>query len=44
MSFFTNDTTQPRDDNSEPFLDALVSMTSNDSGLYVGIGALRNSP
>ena len=43
MSFFTNDTTQPRDDNSDPFLDALVSMTSNDSGLYVGIGALRNS-
>ena len=42
MSFFTNDTTQPRDDNSDPFLDALVSMTSNDNGLYVGIGALRN--
>lgn len=43
MSFFTNDTTQPRDDNSEPFLDALVSMTSNDSGVYVGVHALRNS-
>jgi HK97 family phage portal protein len=44
MSFFQNDTSQPRqDDNSEPFLDALISMTSNDSGVYVGVGALHNS-
>jgi HK97 family phage portal protein len=43
MSFFKNDTSQPREDNSEPFLDALISMTSNDSGVYVGAGALRNS-
>ncbi|QXG58269.1 phage portal protein [Lacticaseibacillus casei] len=43
MAFFKNMTNQPREDNSEPFLDALISMTSNDSGMYVGAGALRNS-
>jgi HK97 family phage portal protein len=43
MGFFTNNTAQPREDNSEPFLDAVISMTSNDSGVYVGAGALRNS-
>jgi HK97 family phage portal protein len=40
---FLNTKPIPRDDNSEPFLDALVSLTSNDSGTYVGAGALRNS-
>jgi HK97 family phage portal protein len=43
MSTLFNATPTPREDNSEPFLDALVSMTSNDSGTYVGAGALRNS-
>lgn len=43
MAFFNNQAGQPREDNSEPFLDALVSMTSNDSGGYVGVGALHNS-
>lgn len=43
MAFFKNMTNQSREDNSEPFLDALISMTSNDSGMYVGAGALRNS-
>lgn len=42
MSFLTNDA-PPREDNSEPFLDAVISMTSNDSGGYVGVSALRNS-
>lgn len=43
MGLFTNNTAKPREDNSEPFLDAVISMTSNDSGVYVGAGALRNS-
>lgn len=43
MGFFTNNTAQPREDNGEPFLDALISMISDDSGVYVGAGAIRNS-
>ncbi|WDF82066.1 phage portal protein [Lacticaseibacillus pabuli] len=43
MSFIKDTPPETRDDNSEPFLDALVSMTSNDSGVYVGASALRNS-
>jgi HK97 family phage portal protein len=43
VSFFKNETGQPREDNGEPFLDAVISMTSNNSGVYVGAGALRNS-
>lgn len=43
MSFYSNSATTPRDEHSDPFLDALDCMTSNDSGSYVGIGALRNS-
>lgn len=42
MTFLNNDP-KPRDDNSEPFLDAVISMTNNDSGGYVGVSALRNS-
>lgn len=41
MSFFGND--QPRDDNTEPFLNALVSYTSDDGATYLGAGVLRNS-
>lgn len=43
MGLFTNKTDTPREDNGEPFLDAVISMTSNDTGVYVGAGALRNS-
>lgn len=34
---------KPREDNSDPFIDAVVNMTSSDSSLYIGAGALKNS-
>lgn len=34
---------KPRNDNSDPFVDAVVNMTSSDASLYVGAGALKNS-
>lgn len=34
---------EKRDDNSDPFVDALVSITSSDTGVFVGAGALKNS-
>lgn len=38
-----NSKPKPRDDNSDPFIDAVVSMTTSDASLYVGAGALKNS-
>lgn len=32
-----------REENDDPIVDSLVSMTSSDAGLYVGAGALKNS-
>lgn len=32
-----------REDNTDPFFDALISMTSDDNSLYIGSGALKNS-
>lgn len=46
MGFFSNlfnAKPEKRDDNSDPFFDALVSITSNDTGVFVGAGALKNS-
>lgn len=45
MGLFSNlfKTDQKREDNSDPFFDAVVSMTSEDTSLYVGAGALKNS-
>lgn len=45
MGIFSNlfKTDQPREDNTDPFVDAVVSMTSEDTSLYVGAGALKNS-
>jgi HK97 family phage portal protein len=43
MTLFTKATPEPREDNAEPFLDAVISMTSNDSGAYTGVWSLRNS-
>lgn len=45
MGLFSNlfKTNEQRDDNTDPFFDALVSMTSEDTSLYVGAGALKNS-
>lgn len=45
MGLFSNlfKTDKQRDDNADPFFDALVSMTSEDTSLYVGAGALKNS-
>ena len=42
MSFFF-DTQEIKEDSSDAFLDAVVSMSSNDSSVFVGAGALRNS-
>lgn len=42
MSFFF-DTHEIEPDKDTAFLDAVVSMSSNDSSVYVGAGALRNS-
>lgn len=41
MSFFYD--SKPEPDKDGAFLDALVSMTTNDSSVFVGAGALRNS-
>lgn len=38
-----NSKPKPRDDNSDPFIDAVVNMTTSDASLYVGAGALKNS-
>lgn len=38
-----NSKPKTRDDNSDPFIDAVVSMTISDASLYVGAGALKNS-
>lgn len=46
MGFFSNlfnAKPEKRDDNSDPFVDALVSITSSDTGVFVGAGALKNS-
>lgn len=47
MGFFSNlfnAKPEPRDaDDSTPFVDALVSMTTSDASLYVGAGAIRDS-
>ena len=45
MGIFSNlfKTDKSREDNTDPFFDALVSMTSEDTSLYVGAGALKNS-
>lgn len=46
MSIFGNlfkSEPKPRDDNSDPFVDAVVNMTTSDASLYVGAGALKNS-
>lgn len=45
MGIFSNlfNTNKPREDNTDPFVDAVVSMTSEDTSLYVGAGALKNS-
>lgn len=45
MGIFSNlfKTGQPREDNTDPFVDAVVSMTSEDTSLYIGAGALKNS-
>jgi HK97 family phage portal protein len=42
MSFFF-DTHEIEPDSDSAFLDAVVSMSSNDSSVFVGAGALRNS-
>ena len=42
MSFFF-DTHEIEPDSDTAFLDAVVSMSSNDSSVFVGAGALRNS-
>ncbi|MDY8146837.1 phage portal protein [Lactiplantibacillus plantarum] len=42
MSFFF-DTQEIEPDSNTAFLDAIVSMSSNDSSVFVGAGALRNS-
>ena len=42
MSFFF-DTQEIKEDSSDAFLDAVVSMSSNDSSVFVGASALRNS-
>ena len=42
MSFFF-DTQKIEPDKDTAFLDAVVSMSSNDSSVFVGAGALRNS-
>lgn len=42
MSFFI-DTPKIEPDKDSAFLDAVVSMSSNDSSVFVGAGALRNS-
>lgn len=42
MSFFF-DTHEIKPDKDTAFLDAVVSMSSNDSSVFVGAGALRNS-
>lgn len=42
MSFFF-DTQEIEPDKDTAFLDAIVSMSSNDSSVFVGAGALRNS-
>lgn len=42
MSFFF-DSQEIKEDSSDAFLDAIVSMSSNDSSVFVGAGALRNS-
>lgn len=46
MGFFSNlfnAKAEPRDDNSDPFVDALVNMTTSDASIFVGAGALKNS-
>lgn len=45
MGIFSNlfKTNTPRENNTDPFMDAVVSMTSEDTSLYVGAGALKNS-
>lgn len=46
MGFFSNPfkaKPEKRDDNIDPFVDAIVSITSSDTGVFVGAGALKNS-
>jgi len=45
MGFWDNlfNTSKPREDNSEPYFDAIVSMSGIDTGMFVGSGALKNS-
>ncbi|WP_353990031.1 phage portal protein [Pediococcus argentinicus] len=44
MAFFIGNTnTSPDPDKDSAFLDAMVSMTSEDSGTFVGAGTLRNA-
>lgn len=44
MSFFVQNTnTSPQADSSDAFLDALVSLSSDDPSMFVGASALKNS-